>query len=570
MPNLLKHQREQVEQDRMPSTLLPGKFWKQNCAKPKAMRAKPVLERILELGWQSFSERVNLLLLPVFRLPFWMWHLTSRNLVAELLMTPILGLRGVLGAPTGKKLTELLMGCELRISLNLSHVRSGNPSSKIDMSTLKSYSRQWNLVTIPTMMQRTLQPVLPLSKRRMSLLNALSTPNLNGTGFLPHGKMGSLCYILTEKQSCEAISRLSATSFVQLLETRMRQLISMPRSENVMSKAHIVSMIATRFSYPFSRKCFKLVLGLVLVNGAWALFPHPQVLHQKGPLLFVRTGTLGSVTTRVLIGASMAPVLNVEINTEPKTSNHALPLSTLNVEKDLVEDLGKEVEKAAAGPRTFSFPALKQSAEDVLEGPRFRRGYLWSSTPVNSLSPAALSTESAPPLPSPPSHLLNDPIIQKTLDSLQGYIKVDTPFNIDRLETLLYDHPNQPFVKSVIRGLREGFWPFDEGDWKIEQGEIIKNATDEALDLQAMRVYRDREIEIGRWSSGLPFSSLLPGMKMSPMFVAWQKNKPRVITDHSASGLNDGIPKAEGQVKYDDMHPFGQTLYEWLQHNPDR
>jgi hypothetical protein len=59
-------------------------------------------------------------------------------------------------------------------------------------------------------------------------------------------------------------------------------------------------------------------------------------------------------------------------------------------------------------------------------------------------------------------------------------------------------------------------------------------------------------------------------MKMSPMFVAWQKNKPRVITDHSASGLNDGIPRAEGQVKYDDMHPFGQTLYEWLQRNPNR
>ena len=53
------------------------------------------------------------------------------------------------------------------------------------------------------------------------------------------------------------------------------------------------------------------------------------------------------------------------------------------------------------------------------------------------------------------------------------------------------------------------------------------------------------------------------------MFVAWQKNKPWVVSDHSASGLNDGIPRAEGWVKYNDMHPFGQTLYEWLQHYPD-
>ena len=166
--------------------------------------------------------------------------------------------------------------------------------------------------------------------------------------------------------------------------------------------------------------------------------------------------------------------------------NHVSPLSTLDAEKEVMEGMEKAVEKAAAGPRSFSSPSLKQAAEDVLEGPRFRRGYLWSLTPVNSLSPAAMSTETAPPLPSPPHHLLNDPIIQKTLDSLQGFIKVDTPFNIDCLETLLFDHPNQPFVKSVIRGLREGFWPFDEGEWKIEQGEIIKNTTDDALDLQAM------------------------------------------------------------------------------------
>ncbi len=58
--------------------------------------------------------------------------------------------------------------------------------------------------------------------------------------------------------------------------------------------------------------------------------------------------------------------------------------------------------------------------------------------------------------------------------------------------------------------------------------------------------------------------------RMSPMFVAWQKDKPQVITDHSASGLNDGILRTEARVKYDDMHLFGQTLYEWLRVNPRR
>ena len=117
--------------------------------------------------------------------------------------------------------------------------------------------------------------------------------------------------------------------------------------------------------------------------------------------------------------------------------------------------------------------------------------------------------------------------------------------------------------------MREGFWPFDEGDWKVEESEKIQNFADDDLDIEAICSFRDKELAAGRWSPPLPSRDLFPGMKMSPMFVAWQKGKPRVITDHSASGLNEGIPKLEAKVKYDDMHPFGQTLYEWLHHNPD-
>ncbi|KAE9406672.1 hypothetical protein BT96DRAFT_987228 [Gymnopus androsaceus JB14] len=38
--------------------------------------------------------------------------------------------------------------------------------------------------------------------------------------------------------------------------------------------------------------------------------------------------------------------------------------------------------------------------------------------------------------------------------------RVQTPINIDRFETILETHPNKPFVKSVLVGLREGFWPW--------------------------------------------------------------------------------------------------------------
>jgi hypothetical protein len=68
------------------------------------------------------------------------------------------------------------------------------------------------------------------------------------------------------------------------------------------------------------------------------------------------------------------------------------------------------------------------------------------------------------PLPTVPDHLLNDPIVQSALRMYKDYVKVSTPFDIDRFASMLSTHPNRAFVHSVIHGLRHGFWPFAEGD----------------------------------------------------------------------------------------------------------
>ncbi|KIJ99243.1 hypothetical protein K443DRAFT_63230, partial [Laccaria amethystina LaAM-08-1] len=164
------------------------------------------------------------------------------------------------------------------------------------------------------------------------------------------------------------------------------------------------------------------------------------------------------------------------------------------------------------------------------------------------------------PLPSPPAHLLLDQKIQASLIAMRDHIKVDTPFNVNKLESMLADHPNQPFVQSVMTGLRNGFWPLDDGEWKVELEEVIDNYSTDEGDLDAIRNFRDKERSANRWSDELSNLELLPGMKMSPMFVVWQNSKARVVTDHSGSGINDGIPKSEAKVRYDDMHPFGQSL----------
>lgn len=121
-----------------------------------------------------------------------------------------------------------------------------------------------------------------------------------------------------------------------------------------------------------------------------------------------------------------------------------------------------------------------------------------------------------------------------------------------------------------MQGLRDGFWPFEEGVWDPFDEDFPDNFASTPEDLEVIRAHRSKEVSAGRWSSPLPSTDLLYGMRASPMFVAWQKGKPRVITDHSASGLNEGIPRDQARVTYDDMRTFGQVLYVAKQANPGR
>lgn len=74
--------------------------------------------------------------------------------------------------------------------------------------------------------------------------------------------------------------------------------------------------------------------------------------------------------------------------------------------------------------------------------------------------------------------------------------EVVTPINVDRLEELLVNFPNQPFAKSVCQSVRSGFWPFLDtmyGDYPTTLDSSDTNTTSpELLDFIAAQI----EIEV--------------------------------------------------------------------------
>src|SRR5258705_331783 len=93
--------------------------------------------------------------------------------------------------------------------------------------------------------------------------------------------------------------------------------------------------------------------------------------------------------------------------------------------------------------------------------PKFVRDLIWGSVD-DTISPAARYSLSADPLPHPPSSELSNVTANKMIRDNPDLFKITCNINIHRLAELLEDHPNQPFVQSVLVGLRKGFWPWAE------------------------------------------------------------------------------------------------------------
>ena len=167
-----------------------------------------------------------------------------------------------------------------------------------------------------------------------------------------------------------------------------------------------------------------------------------------------------------------------------------------------------------------SHPAQERSISEDENGmrPRYLRYNVWDPESDFSLNTADW-TLTARPLERPPQSVLDDNLVMKTLNDNEHLFKIVTPIKVDVFEAYLATHPNQPFVKSVCQGLREGFWP-----WATVPGSEYPVINDRSKPTpedngraEFLRTQQDTEILKGRLSPA--FYELLPGMYCMLIFA---------------------------------------------------
>jgi hypothetical protein len=151
--------------------------------------------------------------------------------------------------------------------------------------------------------------------------------------------------------------------------------------------------------------------------------------------------------------------------------------------------------------------------------PKYLHHNLWTPDSNPKLS-AAEWTLTAQPLPRPPlAEFDNLPVVQ-TLEDHPELFKVVTPINVDVLEKLTESRPNRPFVRSILQGLREGFWPW--ANTCLEGYPIMHDESKPlVLSPEKEKFLNDQirhERSLDRMSDSFG-STLLPGMYCMPHYV---------------------------------------------------
>jgi hypothetical protein len=190
---------------------------------------------------------------------------------------------------------------------------------------------------------------------------------------------------------------------------------------------------------------------------------------------------------------------------------------------------------------------------------------------------SAYSTLTAAPLPSPPRNELQNEVARKTIAQNPDLFKVVSPIKVKVFKKYLKDHPNQSFVRSVIRSLKKGFWPWaDTSDPRFPttyDGSRHGSRITSKDRVKFIRQHCKDEMKLKRLSKSFG-NKLLPGMHSFPI-NAVPKSTPgkfRLIVDQSRGphSLNSTIPKSQVKVQLDTIHDLGRELLAVRKKYPKR
>ncbi|KAF5371082.1 hypothetical protein D9757_010799 [Collybiopsis confluens] len=184
--------------------------------------------------------------------------------------------------------------------------------------------------------------------------------------------------------------------------------------------------------------------------------------------------------------------------------------------------------------------------------PRFMRGFGFRPDERPLSSRTAAFTEFDDPLPQPPEEEFNG-VAWQTIQNHPHLFHVDTPISAERLNSLLGDHPNKPFVASVICSLKNGFWPWAntqpaEGypeTWDNSWAPLPSKKERDFIESQC-------ELEAEEHRHSPPFGpDLLPGMYSTPVFAVPKPHSDalRLVAHQSAGNFCQNSMVDKNQTK---------------------
>ena len=196
--------------------------------------------------------------------------------------------------------------------------------------------------------------------------------------------------------------------------------------------------------------------------------------------------------------------------------------------------------------------------------PRFARQLVWGVSDSIRLTTPLVSLYH-PPVPTPPANEVTNEVALNTISNLRSFFRTITPIHVDVFEFFLISHPNRPFVDSVCRALREGFWPWaDTSDPALPSS--WDNSSRVIKDPAHVNFVRDQiatKVALGQLSPSFG-PDLLPGMFSMPLWVVPKphSNKLRMVVDQSAEPFsqNSLIPADAGSIHLDNLHDLGTIL----------